>query len=50
MVKSQMSTYFLDRSILGCTNNSIMDLNKELLRQLLIQNNGKHIHRVCDGK
>ena len=24
--------YFLDRSILGCTNNSVMDLNEELLR------------------
>ena len=25
--------YFLNRSILGCTNNSVMDLNEELLRQ-----------------
>ena len=25
--------YFMDRSILGCTNNSVMDLNEELLRR-----------------
>jgi ATP-dependent exoDNAse (exonuclease V) alpha subunit len=26
-------SYFMDRSILGCTNNSVMDLNEELLNR-----------------
>jgi len=25
--------YFLDRSILGCVNDSVMDLNEELLKR-----------------
>ena len=29
----KLDEYFLDRCILGCTNNSVMDLNEELLRR-----------------